>query len=263
MSRIIIIGDSHVGAYKSGFNSLDTADNKREVLFLAAPFPLYQKFQKIEPNLIGFPDDGVLPKGHINLIYSINNLARIEVRDDDKLVFIGGHQVFDDIVAFMNLWSIDEVRSIPAQNIMSNQLFRLMVEDFATSSAKGSIWKKFIDRCDYYILPPLVSEGCLAYQADVDGYEKWRAASTEAAGMKAVLEAYVARYEIALKQYDIKLIRQAEETLSEIGLTLGKFSKGSTNLKDLLHEEVDHTHMNDEYGRVMLEKLFSVVEQTG
>lgn len=262
MRRIVVIGDSHAGAYKTGWPRIAARHPDLSVEVFAVPVPHFRYLRLTQDRIFGlFDRQGVA--GGREAILQINGRVAVELADADLVVWAGYRTGFDIVSEMLGDSDVDGLCDTGAPRLMSAAAFEAATGAIARRFLPGPAWCGWTPPRLVLSARALAAEGRLG-RGRSRGRSRDRAAQRPAApeGALAGLDAYDDRFAAELAPHGIRLHRQPRSTIGPRGLTFDAFSRGSQRLATQRpHPAVDHVHMNGDYGAICLEELIAMLPE--
>jgi hypothetical protein len=262
MTRLAIIGNSHVGAVKRAWNDLDPRPDAIDVTFFAVP-DKQQRFFRLGHDLVyGLkPGMGARTSAVAASAERINGAASLDLSGMDAVVLCGApvfHRQFSEILAG---YDVDGYRAAGASRRMSRAAFEAICDDLGASNLPNPRWLGAAIPRRAVLPRPMPAEGA-ATSASPD-FAFWRVLAARPDGARAMVERLFAGMAGAHARYGIDFLRQPLETIEPSGLTAGVYTRGSTRLRgaDEEHPEDDVSHMNARYGALCLRMILDWARQ--
>jgi hypothetical protein len=257
MVRLVIVGNSHVGALKDAWDAAGASHPRHEISFFAAPEPHFKKLRLNKHLTFGLPQN-ILQRDPlaVDVLTRVNGRTSIDLTAADKVLLHGLAWPLDDVVQLMADFDIDDLRDVGCSRRMSRSAFDAVCVDLANNAMPEPAWRNWAGPPIVLLARAAPAETCLAN--DDARYQPWRAIKEKPAGSRAVIDAFLDAYEAALGRSAITLVRQPFETLLPIGMTAASYSRNSLRLYQRVpHPDDDPIHMNADYGALCLAAIFA------
>lgn len=251
MIRVAVVGNSHVGAIKLGWERAAAAWPGIMVEFFAAPGVSYGRLKMVAPMRFGLPEDS--PAALADRLTRINGRTDIDLSAVDAVLLVGQA---GGIGAVVELLAEHDVDGLPEDDPkltprrLSAAAFDACCEALAASSGRHrAAWRNW-SRPQVFVLPrSRPSEVALRGPGHHPLHKDWRRLSGSPGKLEAGVTRYLDHLERALAATGITLLRQPAASLSAHGLTREDMTRGSLRIDgDAGHGEDDATHANAEYG---------------
>lgn len=253
MTRLAIIGNSHVGALKRAWDASTPRPEGFEVSFFGIP-DKQQRYFHLDLDLVYRlrPNMGARTAAVAAMAEKINGATSLDVSGMDAVVLCGAptfQRQFSEILA---TYDVDGYRAAGAARRMSRAAFEAVCDDFGAAILPSPRWLRAAAIPRRAVLPrPLPAEG--AATSAIPDYAFWRVLAARPDGARAMVERLFTGMATAHAKHGIDLLRQPAATIEPSGLTAGIYTHGSTRLRaEERHPEEDISHMNARYGALCL-----------
>lgn len=252
MTRIVIIGNSHVAALKVGWDEIAAEHPDLDVDFFTAPGRWFRRFRLSEglrfgltPEQVAQPDAILDPSGR----------AFIELSEADCVVWAGYHWPYDAVADLLCEYDVDGLRETKASQILSRPAFDAFCASIAEPLVPPPEWRDW-RKPQLIVLPaPLRSEDCLKNRSG--RFRRFHVLAGKSAGAREAFLAFWDDLAAVLARHGIGLVTQPPETMLPSGLTELRFTRGARRILVPDAESEDVTHMNGEYGKLQLRAIFA------
>jgi hypothetical protein len=246
MTRVAVVGDSHVGAIKLGWDRLAARHPELKIEFFAAPGSHFNRISMFEPFKFGLPAES--DSGTGARLDKLNGRRWIDLARADVVVLVGRDGGF---MAAASLLADHDVDGLPEgrSRRLSHAAFDTFCDAIAEQSVPGGPWRGW-GRPRLFLLPRTrPAENLLRFRPKVMELRAWRRLARTPGKLGAGLALYRDRLEPQLAAAGIGLLDQPAASLSDNGLTREDMTRGSLRIDgDDGHSEADATHANAEYG---------------
>lgn len=255
MTRLAIIGNSHVAAFREGWTLIEREHPGTRIEFFALPNAHLGRLSLDANKRLGLAETGEARLRELTI--AVNGRLTIDLGASDHVLWVGYYWPFEALSKLMAEFSIDGLRESPrAPRALSRPAFDAVCDGLAEAVLPGEGWRGWRAPRLTLNVRALPAESCLGDARPAFRY--WRAAAQHPEGAGAVAAAFLDRFKQALVGHGIGLLRQPEETLAASGLTATDYSRGSHRLMGgLPHPDSDHVHMNARYGALCLRRLLA------
>lgn len=259
MSKIIIIGNSHVGALKTGWDSAGNRFPGHDVSFFAAPRGSFS-YMRLMPDLIFGLRNAVAPPGKqkkvSELVHRINGAETIDLKPASVVVWAGYVWPSVTVAELLSGADVDGIRETGARQRLSMPMFEAILHDLAVSAMPELQWHGWSAPALFLSLKPLPAVSVIEAKPD----SAWGEIARDPRGLREALELFYAIFSRHLSARNIRLIAPPEAALSPEGLTRPEFARGSHRLKGVAHPDDEPYHMNADYGVLWLDSFFAMLD---
>lgn len=255
MMRVLVIGDSHAGAYKAGWPTIAERYPDVTVDVFAVPFPHFKSL-RLSPSLEFALQRAAATPEVIELVERINGRRSARLAEADVVLWAGVRSGVDVILSLVADSDVDGLRDAGSDRALSAAAFAEISASLAERFMPPPAWRGLTDRQLVIAPQPLPAETIT--ESDDGDYQVARQIVARPEGVAAAVAAYLDDYEAALGRHGIGLLRQPAETVGRGALTLARYSRGSPAIvSGKTHSRADHAHMNAAYGALCLETLLA------
>jgi hypothetical protein len=260
MTRILVIGNSHVGALKQGWELCADDFPGARVDFFALAGRNFTELQLDRSLRFGLPEDADPASSAYRSVQRINGCSSVELNQADVVVWAGYDWRHAVLAALLDGYDVDGIRESGASSLMSRAAFAAACDALAEALLPPEPWRDW-PRPQLFLLPrPVPAESCLTAASGGPKFGHWTRALRNGASFRPALDLFFDALAARLREAGIGLVRPPERTAGATGLTDAVHTHGSTRLRnDEPHPGNDHSHMNGEYGIACLEALFDQI----
>lgn len=258
MKRVLILGNSHAGALKSGWKALRTDFPDAEVSFFVAPSPTFALCRLDESGTFGLPDDTTdADPRRREVLERLNGATSIDLRSFDVVVWSGYGWLLEQVAAILARYDIDGLRESGAPSRMSQPAYRAMCHDISEASVPTGPWLRLDGPHLVIVTRPVPAESGLISSGDRKS-TGWRRALQRGTPIGPALAVFFNAFATALDATGIGYVPAPKESFGPLGLTREAFTRGSLPLDNRReHDANDNRHMNGEYGALVMRELMA------
>jgi hypothetical protein len=258
--RIIIIGNSHVGALKLGWDLCAGDYPGTEVTFFAVPGSNFAEMRLGPGRRFGLPD-GIDPESPaLKSTLKVNGATAIDLSAADHVVWAGYEWRQSVLASLLVDHDIDGIREAGAGSLMSRAAFDAVCAAMAANMVPGRAWHDWTAPDLYILARPVPSEDCLQVQ-EGGKRGRWHRALRDGTPFGPALDAYFDAAARVFADRGIVLMRPPVSVRAPSGFTQAHFSRGSIRLGNRRpHPDEDLQHMNAAYGVTCLRILFEAFD---
>lgn len=230
--KLAVIGNSHIGALKHGWNEISQQFKAIELVFFGSRGASLQ-YLELRDHRLSPTHPGVLA----SIMFTSGGRAEIDPAEFDAFLIYGL-----DSPAFFH----------DRKQFYSRQALLSAMED----GIKGKIYVKIIEMIRAVSTHPIYVGHMPLFASPVTGSSESADNYTQGIAMFS---------ENLFSKYEVRMVAQPLETIVNGVNTDIKYSVGSRrlavgdDLDDELHVSHDVMHMNSQYGRLWLERFFSAI----
>lgn len=252
MSRIVILGNSHVAALRAAANAQPGHFPKDKVAFFAAPARVFSKLS-LDPKSQKFGCFDKKDSWRLDLVRQINGDRAIQLRDDDKVMFYGENSPLHKFIELIDGRQIDKFRQTEDRLRVSRLAFSAFLDELVTQIVNHSYASKSLDRPCHYMLAPRLPDAIRQDAKTAIISAAWARAANHPEGLKLAVQLFQRRLKEAFVKKGVTFLKQHPATLAASGLTHRRFLESSETLGE--GYENDYRHMNAVYGRITLDHI--------
>lgn len=256
MTRIIVYGDSHIGAFKDGWEQIRADFPGVGVEFFGLPHPHVRDIKLLPDGTITVPrtEDGSTDAS-IDMARRLFGRSEIDAGSADLVIWAGYRWPSVELAGILGEMAVDGVFEADRPRRMSRALFDACVGALA-AGAPPRQWVRVFGKRLMFALRANPSETCLAMPPALERtpWERLAAGHGDARPAFAALSEAVRQ---AALESGLRCLPQPAETLTPSGLTAGRWSRGSRRLVESgkRHNTEDYVHMNGAYGALCLAEV--------
>lgn len=252
MTRIAVVGHSHVGALKLGWDQICGDYPDVEMIFFASTGAA-ARGMGLKDMMFGFhtetPDDD-------EIIFGNSGARRIDFTTFDHVLFGGRELREDELADVLSVYNIDTAPQADLERRMSLSAFDAILEAFCQTRIKHESWHNW-ETPRLWIHPqPYPDERCLE-SGDLK-FLSWCVLCADTERLLWMRTRYWQKLTAAFERTGATLLPHPAETLTDVGLTDPAYSLGARRLLDSsIHAQEEYNHMNAEYGVLVMKHFLS------
>lgn len=248
MIRVAIIGRSHVGALKLGWDKVADQYPDHEVSCFASIGSARSKIRLIG-KVYGYHNDTPAPD---EIIFSHPEARRIDLAQFDHVIHAGYPTREEVLSTIFEDYDIDGAPQGGAPNRMSASAFSALIDILVERRMMNSKWFDWAQPRIWVNPKPYPDMRCL--QGDDPDFEHWQQLCKDRALLDWARKEYTRRLHDTFVQRGITLLPHPAESIAACGLTDTHYSKGSFGIRrNRTHDERDFAHMNADYGALVMQ----------
>lgn len=251
MPRMTVIGNSHIGALKLGWENLSAQTPDWSVRFFGLAGADFRYLDLTDAKVFGLPDNHKAPPEVAATVMKINGALTIDLAGEDVLFRAGPVNLMSNLIKEIAERDVEGLLDTGCRSVISRAEFDALCA--STFNVYRPHRKWLADGMPLHIVMaiPLPSEEIAQSQAAED--EVWSRFARRQGDKRPLIGAIFRAYERDLAQYKISLVTQRPETLATCGLTKAEHARNSRRLTGALHTVADYAHMNAGYGALVLQ----------
>lgn len=254
--RLLIIGNSHVSAFRDAWNEVGPRHLDVECSFFAAPINKFKAMCLGRDLTFGLPAARNSRDDRVSAVVAKINGGKTSVDlSGADLVLLAGHQLRNPVLCnLLAANDVDGLRRVGAPGLLSPAAFEAILDSLVQKGVPQQGWRHW-DGPRLLVAPrPLPSERI----CDIEGPNSvsYKAVYEQPEGALVALDRFWDRTEEALARVGIGFLRPPMETVTQAGLTLDHYFRGSSWISDgKTLSETEVSHANGLYGALCLEGL--------
>lgn len=187
------------------------------------------------------------------IVRTSGGLDRIDYQDYDAFVVVGLNLRTHDALAWFGKYQTAEHHIDPAARLISEAAFRDMIRAHLEASAAWRVMRLLANAGDK---PVLVIPAPFPHPAiGKRRAHSWVARPDASAAVGWINQTVHDEYRKAVTAMGYRFAVQPPETVGSDNLTAEEFSRDAANLSGRTYQERDVSHMNAEFGRIMLDLI--------
>ncbi|MEI6098231.1 MAG: hypothetical protein WCS20_08015 [Alphaproteobacteria bacterium] len=258
MKRVLIVGNSHVAALRSGWETLSASLQDRvDVAFFSAPVPFFDKLGFDAP-LYGDVTPNTMTHEHIETLAKINGHTRVDLESFDEILLAGMYWPGrHEITHFLKAFAVDGLYDAEIKQRLTLTAFIEFYQAILEHRAAGGFWSTLRRPNVTLMLSPMPV--AIIRQLDAGAllwHEAWASPEIDMDKMRPILDYKSTLAQTYYASRGIDLLPQPATTLTEIGLTKDIYCRDRLDLAGSPDHKFDAYHMNGAFGAICLQAYF-------
>lgn len=255
MTRIAIVGNSHVAALKMGWDIIEKDYPHLDIVFFASVGKATQD-RELKGKVFGFHSPK--PSPH-EIIFGNHSGRTINLAEFDHVLRATERRKESLLSVILENTVVDGWPKDGREHHMSQSAFEALVDHTAEKQLIRSEWRDWTSPKVTICPAPYPDERCVNHKRPTR-IERWRVLAKRPAEMLWLRKMYVEKHRVWAAKHNIGLLMQPDETIAENGLTKKRFSEGSFKMDaNKMETSEEHIHMNAEFGIIMLKEYFAQI----
>lgn len=252
MTKVAILGHSHVGALKLGWDQLQSTYPDVEITFFASTGTAARGMGLIKMQF-GYHTDEPHEE---ECIFGNSGARRIDLTTFDHVIYAGREMQEEDLADVLALYDIDGAPQAGLERRMSASAFEALLEALSQQRIKPRPWQNW-GTPQLWIQPkPYPDTRCL--ESGAPRYLPWCRLCATPERLHWMRARYWPRLTEAFAKSGAHLLPHPQDTMTDIGLTDPAYSEGALRLLDgSRHPEEEFDHMNSAYGVLVMKNFLS------
>lgn len=257
MTRIAIIGNSHVGAPRFGWERVRERFPDVDVEFFSAPGRYFPLLELTPERRLHFPDKVMEELGAASAALDrINGRRGVDLAASDLVIWVGYGWPTTEIDDLAATYDVDGLPAAGNARHLSQAAFDAVCDALVEETLPPAEWRGWSAPRLVLGLRPM-----RALPAEGKRARRLQGSPGRRAAVRAARDRFLDRLRAALDGAGVGLFPQPDETLTPFGATRMEFSRGAVRMrsgKEFPPE--DNSHMNADFGRLWWERLLAWLE---
>lgn len=252
MRRLLITGTSHVAALRAAWDNLPQQPHGLEVAFLAANATEFPFFTLNAAGVFGLHDESQRSAGQVKLARDFSGLLLRRIADFSHVLIVGHNFRQSSVMRMLQAYRVDGLRETVAPlPRLSQQAYSAFSLALALLECPERLISDLAPLCKLGVVPaPRRSEAILT---DATAKPWFGLIASDPSGIRAALNLTDIVVAQACAERGATFFAPPESCLTPAGFTMPEYSRGYVRLSGTT--EVDHTHMNADYGAIRLRAI--------
>ena len=246
MTKVAVIGNSHVAAVKLGWDKIRDRYPEVAVTFFATAGRAGQN-RSLEGRVFGFHGKDVQPD---EVVFGNDGRRTIDLSQFDHVLRVAEPKKEGKLAQILADTAVDGWELDGRAHRMSQAVFEDCVDHVAKRQVVGRQWRGWTSPEITICAAPYPDERCVGHKRP-RSLDPWRVLSQRPEEFLWARNLYFERYTRELARHNIAVLQQPKETIAPNGLTLKAFSDGALLMDRPGEEGEEHIHMNGDYGALI------------
>ena len=256
MTRIAIVGNSHVAALKMGWGIIEQNYPHLDIVFFASVGKAAQD-RELKGKVYGYLNPKPAPN---EIIFGNHSERSIDLAEFDYVLRVTERKKESLMSVVLENTAVDGWPKDGRKHYMSQSAFEALVEHIAKQQLIRSDWRNWTSPKVTSCPAPYPDERCVNHKRPAR-IARWRVLAKRPAEMLWLRKMYVEKHRAWAEKHNIGLLMQPDETIAENGLTKKSYSEDSFRMDaNKMETSEEHIHMNAEFGIVMLKQYFEQID---
>lgn len=252
MTSILVVGNSHAGALKRGWDTLESQDRRgADLAFFVSPSPIFSRLG-FKGTLFGAVEGIDLAPKQLDFLIEMNGKTTIDLAGYDHILLAGmGWPGTDEILSFLTRFAVDGLYEHALPQRLTQRGFDTLLRGAFARVVPDPNWAGTSLPPVTVLLRPMPSERIrvlTSQQIANRGY--WAQARIAYDKMRPLLDRQTELAAAYYAEMGLTLLPQPEETRTPSGLTRAQFEKASSGTSS--NGYIDVGHMNRDFGRICM-----------
>jgi hypothetical protein len=260
MTKLKVVGNSHVAAFKGAFLELADRLGDTQVSYFAAPQAEYSRFRMMAGKQFGLgPGPSPERARAENVVLRINGATETDLSDQDAVFLVDRAGARHYLLSIIAQNDIDGLREVGAPRRMSAAAFDKFLDMIVEASLPAPGWWNWEKQSVFVFPAPLLAETCLRDDPlEPHQYSAQRILAKAPQGCDEVLKLFDSRMIQKFREKGLNYVPQPEETVRDGFLTREEFRTGAIKLSTAVaHPRTDHKHGNARYAETCIAPILT------
>lgn len=261
MKRVLIVGNSHVAALKTGWDSLAAHYADRlDLAFFVAPAPYFDRLG-LTGSLYGNTDPSLLTAAELASLVTLNGQTTVDLARFDHILLVGMvWPGFNEIAPFLKGFAIDGLYQADKPQRLTSAAFTAFYQAVLDLFPAPGLWSTLHRPRVTLMLHPMPAAIIRDVPPDQLAYDcVWTAKSIEVDQMRPLLDHQRSLAARHYARHGIALLPQPTATLTASGLTLNEFCRDRSAFTGKPLRKFDCYHMDSRFGAACLHDYFAQI----
>lgn len=263
MNRVLLIGNSHAAAFKTGWTQIFDEYPDTEMDFFVFQGAMFWNFQ-FDPvsKDFGVLASGDIKKRFLDMIVKLNGTISVNMSDYDQILVVGHQNGFRETLKLVYDFSLDGLRENESGPYLSEHALQAFIDDLACKNIPKWQFEALCPKPVVYFPAPRLADSLEDDTSALAKHQHGKALVKDPRGLPEALEMLDSAYANILSKKGFFYQTQPPESLGVSGLTRGDLCVGASGHRDgEAFKEGDRSHMNAEYGAICLRKYFATLNE--
>lgn len=260
MSKILIVGNSHVAAVQSAWHELQSFFRDIDISFLAAPLNIYSSLTLSPDRRFGILDEASYSRRAANIVkQNSGGYLHRDFNDFDHVAIVGARWGLPELLkvysSYLGNHEHENVVNMQSRlNAIFLEICRALVDRYFHETSRFACGHPSV-----HIVPaPRRSERLLPTARNIKRYGAQQYATgryknlCNQNGIRELMDLQSNIFVKSVTSLGITCHPQPDATIGKLGFTDIRFSDNPKRLQPVKHVEIDNMHMNSEYGALFL-----------
>lgn len=260
MIKVMVIGTSHVAALRLGWESISKDFSEYDVSFFGVGGSCGREIELDDQLRYGLLGKTKFTDSWLSIENSFGTKV-VNLSLFDAVIYAGFNSNDELNAALANRFSIDGVAPCDGLPRLSLDAYCAFCDSFAIKALAESVFRVWKPQNLFLIPRPLPSETIVDSLRPND--QLWAEFLNRESRAPHLFPTYYERVSSVLAASGVFLSPPPEQVLAAHGLTKSEYCRDRLKLVDAENPEIDHRHMNDQYGAIVLSQVLSAIGRTG
>lgn len=250
MTKLLILGSSHLGAIKMGWDQIAPEFPNLQPDFFGAPAEDFWKFEVNEAGEFGALDHARFKPDRLNKILDLQGRDRVDLTAYDVVLLVGlpfKELFFAEMLAKFSVDGLYEVKGRRRLSVAARNRF---CDDVIEQNLPEKMWRNWTKARLLVIPKPRIAETCV--NGDSPRMRPWKKLAEEKPGFDT-LNWFLNRTKERWADVGVEMVLPPASVYGDSGLTRADMARTATN--ENAANDFDHSHMNAAYGAETLRHI--------
>jgi hypothetical protein len=258
MTRLLLIGNSHLAAFRKGWARIEADNPDVTVDFFALSGAAYYALElDAEATRFGALTKARFQPEDLKRLDRLNDKRSIDITGYDQVMIVGNQHGLADLLSLIAHRDVDGLRETGQAHRISADLYCALVEDLADAFQPHPMWHRYTAAPLTFHAMPRPADTVFAKIDTEDGaaltYAKLEENQDGVAEALADLGQQVAS---RMAAQGWRFLEQPQDLMNSYGFTQGIYNARSESFAGFKMTGKDYSHMNAAYGAACLHAAF-------
>lgn len=250
MTKLLIIGSSHLGAIKMGWDEIATEFPDLQPDFFGAPAEDFWKFEVNDAGDFGALDPKKFSPARLKKVTDLQGRDRVDLTAYDTVLLVGlpfKELFFAEMLAKFSVDGLYEVNGRPRLSVAARNHF---CDEVIEQNLPDPMWRNWTKTRLLVIPKPRISETCI--NGESPRMRPWKKLAQEKPGAE-ILDWFLKRTKERWANAGVEMVLPPASVYGDSGLTRADMARTAKN--ENLDNDFDHSHMNAAFGAETLRHI--------
>jgi hypothetical protein len=255
VTRILLIGNSHIAAFRKAWDGLRDTYAEVDIDFFAKPGPDYYSLRlDAQSARFGALDESEFTTAQLNGLERFNGKRVVDISGYDQIMVVGNQHGLADLIWLIAHRDVTGLRQTNANQLLSAGAFEAIVQDIATSflpDPQWAVWEQV--PVTFHAMPRPAETVFDKLDPKSNLGRTYANLNANQDGLREAMVRLGLVFEAQLKTMGLRFAEQPEATMNTYGFSQSRYNPQRENSE----HKPDYSHMSSEYGALCLHAAFA------
>lgn len=254
MSRILLIGNSHLAAFRTGWDTIRAANPDVSIDFFAQPGPEYYHMTlNRKLSQFGAINEARFTQQQLERLDKFNGKRIVSLDGYDRIMVVGNQHGMADVLKLVAHRDVVGLRDTGSAHFLSRPAFDAVVDDIAASFMPHPAWERFsATPVTFHAIPRPAETAFDKVDRDSNVGRTYAKIEACADGIKTALDQLADVFTHHMDAIGLRFLQQPQDTMNAIGFTNAHMNTELESFTGHSMPAKDFQHMNASYGAACL-----------